>query len=258
MAAMGLIHDRAIAQAELRLRKKITGKVMDPSLRVADYDGCLYPRWVALAVEYAKSAILAYALEILDAQATGDPHARIDRVKRYPRTVTDYLFHEYFLVEIHFWNVSRQSKRPDDQTDDDEMGIRSGSGEILPMDEEGFYRWVMFYAKRSEYDTINDRVEQAVTKFWEERASGNRDGPSKQHGSDRIGLRDSYLAAFPNTRIKFLDICWAARQHYSEWKRWLRKSVKDGSAPDIAFRSLLTSGELPSEYRKQPRPDGWK
>jgi hypothetical protein len=73
---------------------------------------------------------------------------------------------------------------------------------------------------------------------------------------DRKALRDSYRVAFPNEKI--LDICWAARQHYSEWKRWIRNAVKDGSAPDRGFRALLTSGKSCAQYRKQPRPEGWK
>jgi len=80
---------------------------------------------------------------------------------------------------------------------------------------------------------------------------------AKVERGDRKGLRDSYLARFPN-RIQILDICWAAGQHYSEWKRWLRNAVKDGSAPDRAFRELLATAKLPQEYRKQPRPNGWK
>jgi hypothetical protein len=72
----------------------------------------------------------------------------------------------------------------------------------------------------------------------------------------RNTLRESYLRRFPEAKI--LDICWAAGQHYSEWKRWLHDKVKDGSAPDRAFRALLSSGKAPSEYRKQTRPDGWK
>lgn len=72
----------------------------------------------------------------------------------------------------------------------------------------------------------------------------------------RKTLREQYLAQFPQAKI--LDICWAGGQHYSEWKRWLRNAVKDGSAPDKAFRAILVSGKSPQEYRKQPRPNGWK
>ena len=74
---------------------------------------------------------------------------------------------------------------------------------------------------------------------------------------DRKKMRDLYLAKFPHG-IQVLDICWAAGQRYSEWKRWLRYAVKDGSTPDRAFRALLTSGKNPAEYRKQQRPKGWK
>jgi len=73
---------------------------------------------------------------------------------------------------------------------------------------------------------------------------------------NRKALRDSYLTAF--TGVVILDICWAAGQHYSEWKRWLRDKVKDGSAPDLAFRAILTSGKPPHEYRKESRPSGWR
>jgi hypothetical protein len=73
---------------------------------------------------------------------------------------------------------------------------------------------------------------------------------------DRKELCNSYRTKFPE--VKILDICWAAGQHYSELKRWLRDAVKDGSAPDRAFRSILASGKSPQEYRKQRRPDGWK
>jgi hypothetical protein len=71
-------------------------------------------------------------------------------------------------------------------------------------------------------------------------------------------LSAKYLAQFPNEKIKKLDICWAAGQHYCEWKRWLRNAIKKGSTADLAFRGVLTSNQRPGEYRKQPRPDGWK
>lgn len=72
----------------------------------------------------------------------------------------------------------------------------------------------------------------------------------------RQALRDAYLAAHPT--VKKLDICWAAGQHYSEWKRWLRGALRDGSLPDRAFRALLESGKAPNEFKNRPRPDGWK
>lgn len=74
----------------------------------------------------------------------------------------------------------------------------------------------------------------------------------------RAELRVAYFALFPNAKI--LDVCWAARQHYSEWKRWLRgpEVLKDGSAPDLAFRAMLRSGRPPEAYRQGNRPSGWK
>ena len=83
--------------------------------------------------------------------------------------------------------------------------------------------------------------------------------PVQQLGAERKALSDSYLANFPEG-IVVLDMCWAAGQHYSEWKRWLRgpKVLKDGLTPDKAFKELLTSGKRPREYRKAPRPKGWK
>ena len=70
-------------------------------------------------------------------------------------------------------------------------------------------------------------------------------------------LKTAYLAAFPE-KIKILDICWAAAQRYSEWKRWLRGALKEGSLPDRSFRAILSSGKKPIEYRSAPRPHGWK
>jgi hypothetical protein len=58
--------------------------------------------------------------------------------------------------------------------------------------------------------------------------------------SDRIALRDSYLANFTGDKIKIIDMCWAASQHKREWKRWLKGEVKDGGTVDLAFRRLLT------------------
>jgi len=76
---------------------------------------------------------------------------------------------------------------------------------------------------------------------------------------ERASLRDRYLASFPEN-IMILDVCWAAGQRYSAWKRWLRGPtvIKDGSPSDLAFRDLLLSGKRPGAYRKQQRPKGWK
>jgi hypothetical protein len=74
--------------------------------------------------------------------------------------------------------------------------------------------------------------------------------------SDRKALRDSYLAAFPDA--KFRDICWAAQQHYREWRRWLNGEIKDGLKPDRAFRRVLISGKSPQELVRKPRPPKWE
>jgi hypothetical protein len=85
-------------------------------------------------------------------------------------------------------------------------------------------------------------------------------GPALADGkAARVALRESYFAAFED-KIIVLDACWAAGQHYCELKRWLRGPaiLKAGSVPDLAFRKLFTSGKLPREHKKQPRPSGWK
>jgi hypothetical protein len=74
----------------------------------------------------------------------------------------------------------------------------------------------------------------------------------------RRDLYNSYLANFPNEQIKILDICWAAGQHYREWKRWINNQWKDGSTADLAFRKILTSGKRPQDYNKKPRPAKWQ
>ena len=74
--------------------------------------------------------------------------------------------------------------------------------------------------------------------------------------SNRETLWNFYHSEFPE--VKKLDVCWAAKQHYREWKRWIAGKFKDGSTPDLAFRRVLTSGKLPGELRKEPRPKGWQ
>ncbi len=69
-------------------------------------------------------------------------------------------------------------------------------------------------------------------------------------------LYKQYRVRFPNEMV--LDICWAADQHYSELKRWLRELHGVGSKPDRCFRALLTSGQSPCVYRPEPRPSKWK
>ena len=73
---------------------------------------------------------------------------------------------------------------------------------------------------------------------------------------DRKALVAAYRAAFPEAGI--MDICWAAKQHYREWTRWLNGQLKDGSRPDRAFRLILCSGKNAKQLRREPRPKGWK
>lgn len=68
----------------------------------------------------------------------------------------------------------------------------------------------------------------------------------------------AYRAQFPAERIIIRDLCWAAGQHTTEWKRWIAGKMADGSAPDRAFRKILASGKRPREFRVSPRPDGWE
>ena len=71
-------------------------------------------------------------------------------------------------------------------------------------------------------------------------------------------LYTSYIARFPNEKIKIRDLCWAAKQHYREWKRWLACELKEGSTPDLAFRRVLSSHKRPSELVTKRRPPGWE
>jgi hypothetical protein len=81
---------------------------------------------------------------------------------------------------------------------------------------------------------------------------------SASHVSEPKALRDAYLAMFADEKIKIRDLCWAAGQHYREWKRWLAGELKAGSTADLAFRRILTSGKRPLEFNKKPRPKGWE
>jgi hypothetical protein len=99
-------------------------------------------------------------------------------------------------------------------------------------------------------------VREAATQYFADRALQRRKETLKPKTVSRKSLRDSYLAAFPETKI--LDICWAAEQRYREWKRWIKNAVKDGSKPDRAFRSVLSSDKPTSELRSEARPSGWK
>lgn len=94
---------------------------------------------------------------------------------------------------------------------------------------------------------------------WPLTDNSRKERTQRQEPLTRAKLRDFYFGQFAGERIVVLDLCWAAGQHYSEWKRWLRgpRVLKDGSAPDRAFRAILASRKRPSEYRKGKRPSGW-
>lgn len=94
------------------------------------------------------------------------------------------------------------------------------------------------------------QVEAAKT---ESPASDLADVPQTR---ERENLRDSYRAAFPDAGI--MDICWAAKQHYRDWTRWLKGEHKNGSKPDRAFRYVLVSGKDAKQLRKEIRPKNWK
>src|ERR1022692_426436 len=75
--------------------------------------------------------------------------------------------------------------------------------------------------------------------------------------AERERLRDSYLNGFVE-KVYILDVCWAVKQRYREWTRWIGGYLKDKSKPARAFRAILESGKRPEEYRPEPRPKGWK
>jgi hypothetical protein len=72
----------------------------------------------------------------------------------------------------------------------------------------------------------------------------------------REALAKAYRATYPDAKIR--DICWAAGQHYREWRRWLGGTIRDGLKPDRAFRQLLSSSKSPIEFNPKPRPPKWE
>lgn len=85
----------------------------------------------------------------------------------------------------------------------------------------------------------------------------NPDHAIQKMSYERKKLRDNYLTEFQE-KIYFRDICWAAKQHYREWTRWLTGELKDGSKPDRAFRAVLLSHKRPEIYRPEERPKSFK
>jgi len=94
------------------------------------------------------------------------------------------------------------------------------------------------------------RIEQRKNELRMLAPSGTKTEPK--------ALRDYYFASFPE-KVMVLDVCWAAKQHYREWVRWIGGRLKDGSKPDKAFRAVLNSKLRPEQYRTDAtRPKGWK
>jgi hypothetical protein len=103
------------------------------------------------------------------------------------------------------------------------------------------------------HGTIKDHLAQRPETTTNEAAIAV---PPSPDGTDRIALRKGYFAKFPE--VKILDICWAAGQHYREWKRWLKNELANGTVPDLAFRRVLSSDKRPEELKNKPRPSGWQ
>jgi hypothetical protein len=100
-----------------------------------------------------------------------------------------------------------------------------------------------------------ERLANAVdVKVVEEPESVATDEQSRK--TKRTALLERYRSQFPDAA--YLDICWASKQHYREWQRWISGKAKDGSKPDRCFRLVLTSNKNPQEHRPEPRPKQWK
>jgi hypothetical protein len=69
-------------------------------------------------------------------------------------------------------------------------------------------------------------------------------------------LLAAHRAKFPDAGI--MDICWAARQRYHEWNKWIKGRLKADSKPDRMFRFVLTHDKNPKELRRTERPKGWR
>jgi hypothetical protein len=104
-----------------------------------------------------------------------------------------------------------------------------------------------------EYPSI--RVVPAIPQLGVDAENAN--DPRGRLKAEREQLRDSYLNGFAE-KVYILDVCWAVKQRYREWTRWIGGYLKDELKPARAFRAILASGKRPEEYRPEPRPKGWK
>lgn len=108
-------------------------------------------------------------------------------------------------------------------------------------------------------EMFRSEVTRTLQEHWSQRQQKtNSVVQEKAKRADRKKLRDVYFTHFQSEPIKILDVCWAAGQHYREWKRWLNYELKDGSTPDLAFRKILTSFKKPRDFNKKPRPAKWQ
>jgi hypothetical protein len=82
--------------------------------------------------------------------------------------------------------------------------------------------------------------------------------PTKKNmRTERKEIRESYFSKFPE-KIFVLDVCWAARQRYREFTRWIGGELKDGSKADRAFRAVLLGDKRPEQIRPEIRQKDWK
>ena len=152
-----------------------------------------------------------------------------------------------------------------------ELGDKSSSHRIQLLCEASatFCAWLDVHAiEEASLGTsgkLHRVVVDVVTKTWKqlepnEQKAEQSAGEQANDLPTRAQLRETYFAGFPGEKIKVLDVCWAAEQHYREWKRWLQNSstIKNGSTADLAFRKILTSGKRPIEYRPIARPNNWQ
>jgi len=115
-----------------------------------------------------------------------------------------------------------------------------------------------FYWRNESYKVLAATQEEAKSEALKAKEITTRPIKTKdQRKIERASIRDAYLDRFQE-KVTILDLCWAVRQRYREWLRWLSGELKDGSKADKAFRALLTSAKRPEEHRADPRPKLWK
>ena len=198
------------------------------------------PRIPPLPARVLRSVELLEEIASRTVRAASDPVRMLVNTERVGRVLRTCVV-ESLKIQLNHYE-SLPIYRPEWATELAEATINSLIG-LFPLFTDG--------------EPFRPELERTGCEYMEQRRNeaAQQNAPAPIIG--RKELRDSYFAAFP-AGVKILDVCWAAGQHYCDWKRWLRDAVKDGSAPDRAFVALLKSGKRPEEYRKQRRPKGWK